>query len=377
MDAEVEPLPPTQDDFQDGEPMEQDFPDIGEMTEDDRAAILACKTIHPRSIHIRDLRPTDANHSHLEYSYRPMEMINQYWAGPSHWKFKRPSRSLTASEGRQTGVGVVGQKKVRRVKVTLAKMEDFVEPDVGIFLRMGDAKLRQKNIRKKWEQKEKLKLPTDFKFDRAMCNTYKFAPGTMVREANSDAVQGILPIGDEYNYDNPVDRSYCSNVMTQDDTDTETGTEAGGALGDAPGVEEDVAGTEENAANATVGHFDMEYEGAPEKVEKIVLPYAKRAKIVDMKQLKKAAWNLVCVGLKRTDTISFHKLYNALPNHLSPTMKENLSVPLAFYSILHLANEHGLKLIQRDNLKDLGVRLHGDFISGTQPSTQTQKDPTL
>ncbi|XP_055682088.1 condensin complex subunit 2-like [Lutzomyia longipalpis] len=360
MDAEVEPLPELLDDFMPmSEPIEQDFPDVGEITEEDRAVILASKVVRPNPIRIHDLRPTEANHSRLEYSYRPLEMINQYWAGPSHWKFKKtPKMSLVGAEGRQSTAAVGRQRRGGRAT---QRFEAFVDPDEEIFFNTKDTKLRQMNSRKKWEQKEKLKLPTDFKFDRAMFNKYKFAQGVMVMDANSDAAQAMLPIGDDYNYDNPVDRSYCSNVI-QEDTDTETGTDAGGgedagAVGGDNAMEAAADGDGMEVENATIGHFGMEYENAPEKVEKIVLPYSKRPKFVDMKQLKKACWHLISVGCGKTGTISFMKLYRALPAQLSPMMRKNLSMALAFYAILHLANEHGLELIQRTDLKDFGIKL--------------------
>lgn len=41
---------------------------------------------------------------------------------------------------------------------------------------------------------------------------------------------------------------------------------------------------------------------------------------------------------------SFGVIYNTLPHMLTKTMSENLSPSVAFYSVLHLANEHRLRL---------------------------------
>lgn len=41
---------------------------------------------------------------------------------------------------------------------------------------------------------------------------------------------------------------------------------------------------------------------------------------------------------------SFGVVYNTLPHMLTKTMTENLSPSVAFYSVLHLANEHRLRL---------------------------------
>lgn len=52
---------------------------------------------------------------------------------------------------------------------------------------------------------------------------------------------------------------------------------------------------------------------------------------------------------------SFQAIYSQLPNKLSSSMRESLSVPLALLSILHLANEKGLILENHQDMKDFGI----------------------
>lgn len=52
---------------------------------------------------------------------------------------------------------------------------------------------------------------------------------------------------------------------------------------------------------------------------------------------------------------TFFNIYSRLPNKLTTNMRESLSVPLALLSVLHLANEKGLILEKRDDLKDIGI----------------------
>lgn len=52
---------------------------------------------------------------------------------------------------------------------------------------------------------------------------------------------------------------------------------------------------------------------------------------------------------------TFFSVYSRLPNKLSTNMRESLSVPLALLSMLHIANEKGLILEKRDDLKDIGI----------------------
>lgn len=84
-----------------------------------------------------------------------------------------------------------------------------------------------------------------------------------------------------------------------------------------------------------------------------------RSKKVDMKQLKHTTWKILTGN---TDTekpevadTTFQTVYSQLPNRLSSTSRESLSLPLALLSILHLANEKGLRLKSQKDLKDFTI----------------------
>lgn len=100
-------------------------------------------------------------------------------------------------------------------------------------------------------------------------------------------------------------------------------------------------------------------------MNQINVKFAKTAKVVDMKQLK-----YCCLKLIRQDcsqatanpdlpsrseslkedyaegSASFYQLYKELPQKLTKNMKEALSPAVAFYSILHLANDNNFRLIK-------------------------------
>lgn len=59
----------------------------------------------------------------------------------------------------------------------------------------------------------------------------------------------------------------------------------------------------------------------------------------------------------KTGAASFGVIYNSLPHLLTKTMAENLSPSVAFYSILHLANEHRLRLYKSTKENDMNVFL--------------------
>ena len=79
-----------------------------------------------------------------------------------------------------------------------------------------------------------------------------------------------------------------------------------------------------------------------------------------MKQLKHCTWKMLTEktpqGEKEDVTqTTFFNVYSRLPNKLTPNMRESLSVPLALLSVLHLANEKGLVLEKKHDLKDIGI----------------------
>lgn len=54
---------------------------------------------------------------------------------------------------------------------------------------------------------------------------------------------------------------------------------------------------------------------------------------------------------------SFGVIYNTLPHLLSRMNAENLSPSIAFYTVLHLANEHRFRLYKSNKEDDMNVFL--------------------
>lgn len=99
-------------------------------------------------------------------------------------------------------------------------------------------------------------------------------------------------------------------------------------------------------------------------------------KKVDMKKLKAAMWDMLSDPIMEKENcrqldnltephmknkedsngnIDFSSLYKELPQKLSASMSGNISVPLVFIGLLHLANEHCLKLLDKGNLTDFTI----------------------
>ena len=111
------------------------------------------------------------------------------------------------------------------------------------------------------------------------------------------------------------------------------------------------------------------------QVTKIIVPFAKRAKVIDMKLLKRSCTQLLTKQLRcpiaadkipqhpvaksesYTDGVaSFKEILNHLPELLNKTQAESLSTSVAMYSILHLANDFNLRLIPQLDLSDFKIR---------------------
>ncbi|CAJ0923067.1 unnamed protein product [Ranitomeya imitator] len=98
----------------------------------------------------------------------------------------------------------------------------------------------------------------------------------------------------------------------------------------------------------------------PQKVNRIEINYAKTAKKMDMKHLKTSMWGLLTSDPQNDEPPSnneaetavvkdekiFSNITSDLQKRLPTTMAQNLSVPLAFACLLHLANEKGAKTLQ-------------------------------
>lgn len=85
INAEVEPFSQENPFVVDYGEMDQN--DFDELNDDDQLAINRCRGLKRQPVMIEDMQPNDS--IQLEYSYRALDHIGQFWAGPAHWKFRR------------------------------------------------------------------------------------------------------------------------------------------------------------------------------------------------------------------------------------------------------------------------------------------------
>ncbi|CAB3247756.1 unnamed protein product [Arctia plantaginis] len=360
MNAEVEPIPldePNNDLFED-EP-------LGGIESEEEAdvAVAACVARAGAGgalARLSDMRPAAAADTRLEYSY--CGAIVAAWAGPSHWRLKN-NRASKMTERTQSTAGrlTVEGKKPPRMKRQLDFLGiglsfDCRSDPVGEYEPTQPAKIM---ISRKtlatghtWNEAN-FKTPIDRGLDESHFRKLFLRTKVMMlrkRDLEQSKQPEPEPVTVEeardYDYNNENDASYCPNNIPDGD---DWGNEDAMAAGE---LHEQVKAAEPEEIGDMLE--------PPTKVAKIFIPYAMRAKKVDMKQLKHCTWKMLTEKTPEgeKDTVSsttFFSIYSRLPSKLSSNMRECLSIPIALLSVLHLANEKGLILEKRDNLKDIGI----------------------
>ena len=368
INAEVEPVSNERSFVMDfGDMNENDFDDV-EI--DQQEALNRCRGLKRQPILIEDMQPeTSAVLS--DYSYRPLDQIGQFWAGPSHWKFRQSRRTNLASIGSRiscaTSVSEVQaaqqRPKVSRKKKIIPKskanLEDALsfEDDEHLFARKKKSRsiqLTSQMISKRWESK-KLKLPVDHHVPSDVFDLFVNSKAVQIN-SNPDRTFTGTDNGDGYNYDNEVDRNYCSRVDVQSDTETETNTDMGQMDNNMEFEMGDMLPPP--ALPQQLDEIPDYFQGAPDRINKINIAFAKRAKVVDMKQLKNCSFNLINQKFTSNPLNNPHflEVVEELPKVLSKTTAENMSLPLAFYAMLHLCNDKNLELIRDNDLRDFEIQ---------------------
>lgn len=160
-----------------------------------------------------------------------------------------------------------------------------------------------------------------------------------------------------YNYENPNDSNYCAQNAFDDNNDSNNFDD---------NQEEEVVVGQEKA----IGENLID---APAMVQKNYIQYAQQAKKMDMRKLKTVLWKSIITSealpfeniqeddMKKASaqTCNFSEILKVIPDRINEKMREELSCPLAFFAVLHLANEHNLRLTSSSDLKDF--RIEQDF----------------
>ncbi|XP_062995319.1 condensin complex subunit 2 [Elgaria multicarinata webbii] len=310
-----------------------------------------------------------------EYSYfspRTMSM----WAGPEHWRFKPHHKGDVNSEK-------VSKRKAAK-KAFEINFDDKIEFEHHFRQKRAATTLAKSTLES--QNKKSNTLPADFHYDPDNLARLFLKPANrlwkMPLQGNSSACDEEVG---EYDYNNPNDTSnFCPALQDADSDDNDdpvgfvgqggmfemTANPAGGADQDA-----ELNGGVNGPNITTYGESNLVAE--PQKVNKIDVQYAKTAKKMDMRRLKQAMWCLLTDAEKsrpeeenevvekssNASVVSGQKVFSGITkdllHRLPSVMAKNLSVPLAFACLLHLANEKNLKLEGVEDLSEVLV-LQGD-----------------
>ncbi|NXC04332.1 CND2 protein, partial [Orthonyx spaldingii] len=310
-----------------------------------------------------------------EYSYFSPRLLSM-WAGPEHWRF-RPRRRPDPVSQKDPG------RRTTRKVFELDFEEDvdfkphFCQTKASITL--AKSILESQNVRS-------TTLPADFNYDPQ--NILQLFLKPMVKLSRSSKAVGTLESEagiEEYDYNNPNDTSnFCPALQGPDSDDDPDPVEFLGQAREfnlaAPpegpehnGISNGIGNGIGNGGDITT-YGELNLIAEPQKINKIAIQYAKTAKKMDMRRLKRNMWELLTdAGREKgtgaeegeagegpdTAAVAGRKVLSdvtkELLHRLPPAMATNLSVPLAFVCLLHLANEKNLKLESTEDLSDILV----------------------
>ncbi|XP_043837243.1 condensin complex subunit 2 isoform X2 [Dromiciops gliroides] len=275
-----------------------------------------------------------------EYSYfspRTMSM----WAGPDHWCFK-PHRKQDPTSQQE-------KKKKTTKKVFEINFEEEIDFNAHFRKTRAATTLAKSTLDN--QSKKATTLPADFHYEIENIVQLNLKPGNKLRKVTSQSAASEQDDEiEEYDYNNPNDTSEFCPAVPENENENDA---------DVNGLDNPIYG-------------ELKLVAEPQKVNKIEIHYAKTAKKMDMKRLKQSMWNLLTEGQEEKvvaenetepkgnldmvpDEKIFSDLTKDLVKNLPPLMAQNLSVPLAFACLLHLANEKNLTLKVVEDLSDVLV----------------------
>nr|CAI5867376.1 unnamed protein product [Callosobruchus analis] len=295
------------------------------------------------------------NFDHIDISTGMI--IDKVWAGPAHWKLKNvvhtAKQVFTGRKDSNT------EKRARRKRKEPCVVNLDIVDDIQI------------NFNKKVPPKPRKTLPEYKLFlpkidDRLMhylqnmqrMDELFIKPGTYASDLKRMWERHLDMPEEDPHADDGFDNS---QFIAADDNmpDFDNGADNGDAM------DCDANGGVEGSEHLAAEHENLRDNlvEAPQMVETEYVPYATKAKQMNMKRLKQAIWQHLTQsseilatqpGERRTGKVretTFAALYSFLPEVLTGKDKSNLSCPLAFVALLHLANEENLhfKLLNGEN----------------------------
>uniref|UniRef100_A0A8C4VNS2 Condensin complex subunit 2 n=1 Tax=Gopherus evgoodei TaxID=1825980 RepID=A0A8C4VNS2_9SAUR len=299
-----------------------------------------------------------------EYSYfSPRTML--MWAGPEHWRFKPHHKLDTGAEN--------GGRKRNIKKVFELNFDEDIDFTTCFRKTRAATTLAKSTLDN--QNKKSTTLPEDFHYDPDNIIRLSLKPAVKVQNLH-------VPVGicrEETDYGIYM-RCLPFLPISAQAADSDDDLNPIDFMGQGGPFELTVRGTDQFELSRALGvdittYGESNLVAEPQKVNKIEIHYAKTAKKMDMKRLKRTMWDLLTdvqkdqvgaeqneVAEKETDSVTlagkkvFSGITKDLLHRLPSVMAQNLSVPLAFACLLHLANEKNLMLEGVEDLSDVLVK---------------------
>lgn len=263
------------------------------------------------------------------------------WAGPDHWKYRNP---------RDGHRGQTGDENPSSTKVKRKKRQPFVldfenppEIDMSLFNRAQD--LRSTLLVQRGVAFNGL-LPEDVHYEALNLVHLFLRPS-------------ILCIWKRENQITDGHKQSDLSGLSGQDYGYDSGNDCGmdGFHGDWPGDGGDGDGDVEDP-------FGTDLVAVPRKIQKVDVNYDKTSKQVDVRILKESLWSHLQDIQAATDEdepekepagVPFQNLLNVIPEDCAAAEREDISVQLCFICLLHLANEHNLRIVDCPTMDDLQI----------------------
>lgn len=284
-----------------------------------------------------------------EYSYfSPRTMAA--WAGPGYWQFK-PKHKLDHMPDKEP-------RKRKPKKTVEIDFNDDVNFDAFFRTTRAATTISKSALS---VSNKKTTLPADFQFPPESLSQLNLKPSSSLTQEGQKRLSGEVGEGiGDYDYNNANDTAnFCPGLQGGDSDDDAEG------FADDPSAESLPPPSLEDITT----YREQDLVPEPHRVNKIEINYAKTAKKMDMKRLKNGMWSLLTESpdkpSQETDAVektevfgekAFSQTTKILLQRLPNTMAQNLSVPLAFVALLHLANEKNLELVKVDDMSDIIIR---------------------
>lgn len=291
-----------------------------------------------------------------DYSYFRPDLLRT-WAGPEHLRFQRRAKDLTAT---------TGEKSTRKSKAKEPFTVTFDESlDLDSHFKQKRAAITVTAVTLEKHSHIKTTLPEDLHYNETQISQLFLMPTVTVGRQNVNSQ--LLEVS-QYNYDNANDRcNFCPEAEAFEAMDNAPNDDSDGddeapepldfnlTSGDCSQAPASMSSTQASMAENVAGDVVLTGDNLiapPRKIAKIDIDYARVAKKVDVKKLKQTMWDIITEhskGEARLPEIGepgtgFQELLDALGKRVSPTMAQNLSIPIAFVCLLHLANEKALEI---------------------------------